>query len=138
LATALVVHSRFVEEGVRAAGFPGPIRRIAHPAPPPQPVEPARIDGGPVIGSFGFLNGAKRVPQLLTAFTELRRSYADARLVLIGPAASAFDLPGELARAGLDRSGAGVREDWVGEGGFAVLVAGCGLWLMLRGRTVGE
>jgi glycosyltransferase involved in cell wall biosynthesis len=138
LATALVVHSRFVEERVRAAGFTGPIRRIAHPAPPPQRVDPVRIDGGPVIGSFGFVNAAKRVPQLLTAFAELRRSHADARLLLIGPTVPGFDLQAELSHVGLDRSEGVVRDEWVPEERFSSLMAACDVCVNLRAPTMGE
>ena len=38
----LIVHSRYVERGVREAGYDGPIWRIPHPAWPEQPVEPRR------------------------------------------------------------------------------------------------
>ena len=41
LATGLIVHSRYVEERARAAGFEGPVWRIPHPAWPVPPVAPA-------------------------------------------------------------------------------------------------
>ena len=53
LATGLVVHSRFVEDRARSAGFAGPIFRVAHPAWPDPEVAPAEIDGDPMIGSYG-------------------------------------------------------------------------------------
>jgi glycosyltransferase involved in cell wall biosynthesis len=139
LATGVVVHSRYVEERVRAAGYSGPIHRIAHPAPPVRPVEPARLDGAPVVGSFGYVNAAKRLPQLLAAFAELRRSHPDARLLLVGPAAHGFDLEGEVARAGLARGGVVVvREGWVPEEGFSSLMAACDICVNLRAPTMGE
>jgi glycosyltransferase involved in cell wall biosynthesis len=137
-ATAIVVHSRYVEAGARAAGFSGPIHRIPHPAPPPREVEPARIDGGPVVGSFGHVNAAKRVPQLLAAFGELQRSYPDARLLLVGPAVQGFDVSRQLERAGLAGSGAVVREEWVSEERFASLLAACDICVNLRSPTMGE
>ena len=47
LATGLIVHSRYVEERARAAGYEGPIWRIPHPAWQVPAVEPARDRGQP-------------------------------------------------------------------------------------------
>jgi glycosyltransferase involved in cell wall biosynthesis len=68
----LVVHSRYVLERALAAGYDGPVWHIPHPAWPDPELEPARIEGGPVIGCFGNLNVSKRVPQLLEAFARVR------------------------------------------------------------------
>jgi hypothetical protein len=65
LATGLIVHSRYVEERARAAGYEGPVWRIPHPAWRVPPVAPAAIEGSPLIGSFGNVNASKRIPQLL-------------------------------------------------------------------------
>ena len=46
-----IVHSRYVEERVRAAGYRGPVWRIPHPAWPAPAVEPADLGAGPLIGS---------------------------------------------------------------------------------------
>jgi glycosyltransferase involved in cell wall biosynthesis len=138
LATELVVHSRYVEARARAAGFDRPIHRLALAASPPQGIVPARLDGGPVIGSFGHVNAAKRVPQLIAAFAELRRSFPDARLVLIGPTAPGFDISGHLARAGLDGSDAVLREEWVPEERFWALMSACDVCVNLRAPTMGE
>ena len=43
LATGLIVHSRYVEERARAAGYEGPVWRIPHPAWEVPPVSPAEI-----------------------------------------------------------------------------------------------
>ncbi|HSO01515.1 MAG TPA: hypothetical protein VLS46_03215, partial [Gaiellaceae bacterium] len=48
-ATGLIVHSRYVEERARAAGYEGPIWRIPHPAWQHTPVEPAQLEGAPLI-----------------------------------------------------------------------------------------
>jgi glycosyltransferase involved in cell wall biosynthesis len=137
-AARLVVHSRYVEQRARASGFSGPIRRVALAAAPPSDLGPDRLGDGPVIGSFGHVNAAKRVPQLIAAFAELRRSYPDARLLLVGPTAPGFDIAGHLARYGLERSPAVVREEWVSEQRFWSLMAGCDVCVNLRAPTMGE
>jgi glycosyltransferase involved in cell wall biosynthesis len=138
LATVLVVHSRYVEDRARAAGFDLPIHRLALAAAPPEGIVAARLDGGPVIGSFGHVNAAKRVPQLIGAFAELRRSFPEARLVLIGPTAPGFDISGHLVRAGLDGSDAVLREEWVPEERFWALMSACDVCVNLRAPTMGE
>ena len=47
LATGLIVHSRYVEERARAAGFEGPVWRIPHPAWEVPPVAPGGGRGKP-------------------------------------------------------------------------------------------
>src|SRR5207342_1964982 len=61
LAQSLVVHSRYVEEGSRAAGYEGPIARIPHPA---WTRAAEMATEGKLIGCFGHLNESKRIPQL--------------------------------------------------------------------------
>ncbi len=68
LAAGLVVHSRFVEGLARGAGYEGPIWRIPMAAWPVPSVEPAQVEGQPLIGCFGHINESKRVPELLAAF----------------------------------------------------------------------
>ena len=72
-ATGLIVHSHYVEERARDFGYDGPLWRIPHPAWPAPAVEPAAVEGAPLIGCFGHINESKRIPQLLRAFAELRR-----------------------------------------------------------------
>src|SRR5205823_13061529 len=88
LATGLIVHSRYVEERARAAGFERPIRRVPHPAWPVPPIEPTAVEGEPLLGCFGHLNDAKRIPQLLRAFEWLRGRHPRARLLLVGSASA--------------------------------------------------
>ena len=64
LAQGLVVHSRYVEEGARAAGYEGPIARIPHPAWASARSR-TRHGAATLIGCFGHLNESKRIPQLL-------------------------------------------------------------------------
>ena len=136
-ATAVVVHSRFVEERVRAHGYEGPLRRIPHPAWPVPAIESARMAGVPLIGCFGHINESKRIPQLLTAFAALRRKEHGARLLLVGSEAPGFDLEGRIERTGLDATGV-IREPYVEEERLWSLMAACDAIVLLRAPTMGE
>jgi glycosyltransferase involved in cell wall biosynthesis len=130
LATALIVHSRYVERRAREAGFAGPISVVPHPAWPVPSVEPGRVEGSPVVGCFGHLNEAKRIPELLKAFALLRDRHPDARLLLVGSASR------RLA-ARLEGEGV-VREDYVDEQRLWSLMAACDVCVSLRYPTMGE
>jgi glycosyltransferase involved in cell wall biosynthesis len=134
----LIVHSRYVEEGARRAGFDGRIHRIPHPAWPVEAVEPAAVEGDPVIGCLGHLNPHKRIPQLLEAFMRLRARRTGARLLLVGGSAARFDLDGWIARFGLEGDPALVREPYVDERRFWSLLAACDIVVSLRAPTMGE
>ena len=137
LAAGLIVHSRYVEERARAAGFEGPVWRIAHPAWEVPPVEPANVQGHPLIGSFGNVNASKRIPQLLEAFARLRRERPDARLLLVGALSPGFDLDRRLQRLGLSAEGI-TREAYVEEDRLWALMAACDVCVNLRAPTMGE
>jgi glycosyltransferase involved in cell wall biosynthesis len=130
-ATALIVHSHFVEEHARAAGFHGPIWRIGHPAWPTRGIVPERIDGRPLFGCFGHLNASKRIPQLLAAFAVVRRRHPQAKLLLVGPASPRFDTA-RLKGDGVERI------DYVPEDRLWSLMAACDACVMLRAPTMGE
>ena len=137
LATGVIVHSRYVEERARAAGFEGPIWRIPHPAWEVPAVEPAHVEGSPLIGSFGNVNASKRIPQLLEAFARLRSDRPDARLLLVGSVSPGFDLERRLQRLGL--SGEGItREAYVEEDRLWALMGACDVCVNLRAPTMGE
>jgi glycosyltransferase involved in cell wall biosynthesis len=136
-ATGLIVHSRYVEERARAAGFEGPVWRIPHPAWPAPAVTPAAVPGAPLFGAFGIVNASKRVPQLLEAFARVRRSHPDARLLLVGATSPGFDLDRRLQRLGLDPEGV-TREGWVSEERLWALMAACTAHVNLRAPTMGE
>ena len=89
-----------------------------------------------MIGCFGHLNATKRIPQLLEAFTRLRR--AGARLLLVGPVSPRFDLDGRLEQAGLLGHPAVVREEYVDEERLWSLMAACDVCVSLRAPTMGE
>jgi glycosyltransferase involved in cell wall biosynthesis len=129
-ATGLIVHSAFVEEHAREAGYEGAIWRIPHPAWPLPKVAAAEVEGSPVFGCFGHLNESKRIPQLLTAFERLRVSRPDARLLLVGALVSRLD--------GLELPEGVIREDYVSEQRLWSLMGSCDAIVSLRSPTMGE
>jgi glycosyltransferase involved in cell wall biosynthesis len=137
LAQGLIVHSRYVEQRARGAGYAGPIWRVAHPSWPEARVSPAAVNGEPLVGCFGHLNVNKRIPQLLEAFALLRVRRPGAKLLLVGAAGERFDLERRLERLGLDGS-AILREDYVAEERLWSLMAACDVLVNLRAPTMGE
>jgi len=135
-ATGLVVHSRYTERGAREEGYRGRIWRIPLAAAPVPGVEPARIEGSPVIGSFGHVNPAKRIPQLLRAFSKLRESFPRARLVLAGAIAPGFELDRRIEGLGLED--AVVSEGYVDDRRLWALMGACDVIVSLRAPTMGE
>jgi glycosyltransferase involved in cell wall biosynthesis len=130
LASGLIVHSRYAEEHVRAAGYAGPVWRVPMAAWPVPEVAPAQVAGRPVIGCFGHINESKRVPQLIAAFERLRAKRPDARLLLVGALSPRIQLP-ELPD-GVDR------RDYVPEAELWGLMCACDAIVSLRFPTMGE
>ncbi len=137
LADGLIVHSGYVAERARAAGYGGRLWRIPHPAWPVRDVAPADdVRGEPLIGCFGFLNMNKRIPQLLQAFASFRRERPGARLLLVGAAGERFDVGRRLERLGVVE---GVeRLEYVPEERLWSLIAACDVLVNLRYPTMGE
>jgi glycosyltransferase involved in cell wall biosynthesis len=127
LAQGLIVHSRYVEAGARAAGYEGPVARIAHPAWSP-PVAGVRRET--LIGCFGHLNESKRIPQLYASFARLRERRPDARLLVVGGASRRL--------ADLDVPEGVTREGYVDEGRLWSLMEACEVVVSLRSPTMGE
>jgi glycosyltransferase involved in cell wall biosynthesis len=127
LAQSLIVHSRYVEEGARAAGYEGPVARIAHPAWSP-PVAGVRRET--LIGCFGHLNESKRIPQLYAAFARVRERMPDAGLLLVGEASPRL--------ADLDVPQGVTREGYVDERRLWSLMEACDVVVSLRSPTMGE
>jgi glycosyltransferase involved in cell wall biosynthesis len=137
-ATGLIVHSRYVEERVRAAGYRGPLWRIPHPAWPVPSVAPAAKGADPLIGCFGHLNASKRVPELLEAFARLRTRRPAARLLLVGPLSPRFRLAERVAGLGLAGQDALAHAGYVDEPRLWSLMAACDVCVSLRHPTMGE
>src|SRR6478752_468496 len=89
-ARGVVVHSQFMVDEVRRAGFAGPVARIPHGAWIPAVDRLAYRDrlgldeSTPLIGAFGFLKPYKRIAESLRAFRKLVDVLPDARMILVG------------------------------------------------------
>jgi glycosyltransferase involved in cell wall biosynthesis len=126
-ATALIVHSQYVEELAREAGYMGPITQVPMPAWPVPPIEAEPIEGRPVVGCFGHVNESKRIPQLLEAFSLLDQ---DACLLLVGswsPRLPEIELPERV-----------IRRDYVPEQELWSLLEASDVVVSLRFPTMGE
>ena len=134
LATGLVVHSRYVEELARAAGFVGPIARVAHPAWPVQvrprsrrPAADRRLRN--VNASSGCRSCSRRSPACAPS-TPAPGSCSSGRPPRVRPRP-----PAAAPRA---RRGGIVREGFVDERRLWTLMAACDLHVNLRSPTMGE
>ncbi len=136
-ATGLIVHSRYVRDRAREAGFEGPISVVPHPAWQAPAVSPERRGGGVVVGCFGVVNASKRIPELLRATADVRRAHPELTLLLVGSTSPGFDLERRLQRLGLAEDGL-AREGWVDEPRLWGLMAGCDVLVNLRHPTMGE
>ena len=136
-ATGLIVHSHYVRDRARAAGYPGPISVVPHPAWPVPELAAARTSSEPVIGCFGVVNSSKRIPELLQAMATVSRSNPGVRLLLVGPTSPGFDLDRRIQRLGLSAGGL-VREGWVDEARLWELMASGDVLVNLRHPTMGE
>jgi glycosyltransferase involved in cell wall biosynthesis len=106
-ADGVICHSRYVEQLARRYGYEGPIWVVPMPAWPSVPLGARLVPAGrsPIISCCGYLNAAKRVPQLLEAFERLHRRIPEALLVLAGAAASDVRLDQARFRDGVLRVG---------------------------------
>jgi glycosyltransferase involved in cell wall biosynthesis len=137
LATGLIVHSRYVRDRARAAGYVGPIWVVPHAAWPVPSVTSGGASADPLVGTFGNVNASKRAPQLLEAFARLRHERPSASLLLVGATSPGFDLDRRLQRLGLDAGGL-LREGFVDERRLWSLMAACDIHVNLRSPTMGE
>jgi glycosyltransferase involved in cell wall biosynthesis len=130
-ATGVIAHSAYVERRVREHGYAGPVWRIplaAWPVPPELPdagLPPDRL----VVGSFGHINPAKRLPQLLEGFALLRDRVPEALLLVVGSVAPGvdFELPDGATQV-----------DYVSEDRLWSLLAATDICVSLRYPTMGE
>jgi glycosyltransferase involved in cell wall biosynthesis len=130
-ATGVIAHSEYVERRARESGYAGPVWRIPHPAfAMPSEIAAAGLPAGRlVIGSFGHLNPAKRVPRLLEGFALLRERVPDALLVVVGSVAPGveFEVPDDAFHF-----------DYVPEERLWSLLAETDICVSLRYPTMGE
>ena len=131
VARGVICHSRYVEQRVREYAYAGQISVIPMPAWPSIAVSPrAAPEGSPRFACIGYLNAAKRIPQLLEAFARARGRFPSATLVLAGAAAADVDV---------ERLGDGVhRLPHLEEGELWQLLTDCDVCISLRGPTMGE
>ena len=139
-ATGVIVHSAYVERRVREIGFDGPVWRVSHPAwSPPAALRNAALPAGtPVVGCFGNLTPAKRVPQLVEAFGRLRERFPEALLVLGGDPGPAPGLDAAIERTRLRVGTDVVRLPYVEEGHLWAALDACDVCVNLRSPTMGE
>lgn len=141
-ARAVIVHSRFMETEVRAAGFTGPVAVIPHGAwiPPGDRNgyrEKLGLDSdAPLIGIFGFLKPYKRITESLRAFRRLIRLAPQVRMILVGESHPEAPVEPIIRSLGLSAHarvlGFTPMEDFVG------YLSACDIVLNLRYPTVGE
>ena len=141
-ARGVVVHSRFMRDEIRAAGFAGPVAVIPHGAWIPETDRLAwrhklgLDESTPLIGIFGFLKPYKRIAESLRAFRRVARLAPNVRMILVGEPHPDFPIEPMIRSMGLS---ANVRplgftpiEDFVG------YLGACDIVLNLRFPTVGE
>jgi len=132
-ADGVICHSRYVERKVREYGYAGPVFVIPMPAWPSVALGERVAPEGrfPVIACVGYLNAAKRIPQLLEAFARVRERFPDALLVLAGSAAPDVRLDEESLEGVL-------RLEHLDENRLWQLLADCDVCVSLRSPTMGE
>jgi glycosyltransferase involved in cell wall biosynthesis len=139
-ADGVIVHSEYVEDEVRAAGFTRPVWRIPMATWPVPEVEPLALpqQASVVIGCFGNLNPAKRLPQLLRAFAQVRTAHPEALLVLAGGISSRHELDLHVTESGLRLDESVVHLGFVEDDDIWPLLAACDVLVSLRFPTMGE
>ena len=141
-ARAVIVHSRFMGDQIRAAGFHGPVAVIPHGAwIPPGDRNGYREKLGldeiaPLAGIFGFLKPYKRIAESLRAFRRIVRLVPSAKMILVGEVHPEFPLEPLIRSLGLSAHvrvlGFASPEDFIG------CLSACDVVLNLRYPTVGE
>jgi glycosyltransferase involved in cell wall biosynthesis/SAM-dependent methyltransferase len=138
----VVVHSRFMQEEMRAAGFAGPTAVIPHGAWIPQADRNGfrhklgLDEATPLVGIFGYLKPYKRIAESLRAFRRLLRLVPNVKMILVGEPHPEFPVEAMIRTMGLAASvrvlGFAPIKDFVG------YLGACDIVLNLRFPTVGE
>jgi glycosyltransferase involved in cell wall biosynthesis/SAM-dependent methyltransferase len=141
-ARAVIVHSGYMFDRMRAAGFNGPLARIPHGAWLPNADRCLYRDrlgldeSAPLIGIFGFLKPYKRIPESLRAFRRLLRLEPRAHMILGGEPHPDLPVHSLIRTLGLSAS---VRVlGFLPPQDFTGCMAACDVVLNLRHPTVGE
>ena len=92
----------------------------------------------PVIGSLGKLSSAKRIPQLLHAYSRLLRRFPNALLVLAGEGVEDSALKIRLDALGLEDGREVLLRGYVPAKEFSALAAESDICVSLRTPTLGE
>ena len=141
-ARGVIVHSRFMESEIRAAGFTGPIAVIPHGAWIPRADRHAYRDrlglevDAPLIGIFGYLKPYKRIAESLRAFRRLVKVEPRARMILVGEPHPELPVGQMIGSLGLSASVRVLGFAPIDE--FTGYMAACDIVLNLRCPTVGE
>ena len=138
----VVVHSRFMREEMRTAGFSGPVAVIPHGAWIPQADRNGfrhklgLDEATPLVGIFGYLKPYKRIAESLRAFRRLLRLVPNVKMILVGEPHPEFPVEAMIRTMGLAASvrvlGFAPIADFVG------YLGACDIVLNLRFPTVGE
>src|SRR2546421_7368456 len=141
-ARGVIVHSQFMVDEVRRAGFAGPVARIPHGAWIPAVDRMAYRDrlglgeSTPLIGAFGFLKPYKRIAESLRAFRRLLKLEPQACMILVGEEHPEFNVRSLIRTLDLTERVRVINfapiEDFVG------YMAATDIVLNLRYPTVGE
>jgi glycosyltransferase involved in cell wall biosynthesis len=136
----VVVHSRFAADVLRGRGYGGPVFVVPFPGYPVPRVDAAPIAPGrfPVVSCVGAVTPAKRIPQLLRAFAQLRGAFPEALLVLAGADPERVQLSARLERLGLQPEDDVLSLGHVSEADFWALLARSDVCVSLRWPTLGE
>jgi glycosyltransferase involved in cell wall biosynthesis len=141
-ARGVVVHSRFMQSEVRAAGYTGPVAVIPHGAWIPEADRNGYRhklgldESAPLIGIFGFLKPYKRIAESLRAFRRLIRLAPQARMILVGEPHPEFPLASMVRSMDLDAHVRVLGFQPIEE--FTGYLGACDIVLNLRYPTVGE
>jgi glycosyltransferase involved in cell wall biosynthesis/SAM-dependent methyltransferase len=141
-ARGVIVHSRFMRDETRTAGYRGPVAVIPHGAWIPRTDRRAYrhrlgLDGtSPLVGIFGFLKPYKRIAESLRAFRRLVRVAPAAKMILVGETHPEFPVNAMIRSMGLDASVRVLGFTPIDE--FVGYLAACDIVLNLRYPTVGE
>jgi glycosyltransferase involved in cell wall biosynthesis/SAM-dependent methyltransferase len=141
-ARGLVVHSRFLREEMRGAGFSGPIGVIPHGAWLPEGDRNGyrhRLgldETTPLVGIFGFLKPYKRIAESLRAFRRLVRLTPGVRMILVGEQHPEFPVDPLIRSMGLSAQVRVLGFTPIQE--FVGYMSACDIVLNLRYPTVGE